>query len=177
MKVTDYCPRAAPFDSYLKGRNLVGVEIGVDVGAHAEALLRYRDVAMIHLVDIWPNPYCHGYCEGRLAQFRARYSIHGMTSHKAAERFFAESCRAVQDSGGAPMFDFIYIDQEHDERAVAGDLAAWWRLLRVDGVLGYRNYTGRGTPLDRAVDAFIAEHRDELEPRTEEGEIVLFKNL
>ena len=161
MKITDYAPRAAPFDSYLKGRDLVGVEVGVDVGAHAEALLAYCPVAMLNLVDPWPNPYCRGYCEGRLARFRPRFTMNRADSHNAARSFSAAS------------LDFVYVDQEHDAEAVASDLAAWFPLLKRGGMLGYRNYTARATPLDRAIDAFVKANR--LEASVADNEIVVVK--
>lgn len=166
MKITDYCPRAAPFDSYLVGEGLVGAEIGVDVGAHAQALLTHCSIVVLHLVDIWPNRWCRGYCEGRLAtreDWRRRYVAHDGGSLKAAAEFQPTS------------LDFIYIDQEHAFAAVADDLRAWWPLVKTGGVLGYRNYVGRGTPLDKAVDAFIAVQGAAVDVHTELGEIVLIK--
>lgn len=161
MKITDYAPRAAPFDSHLCGRDLLGAEIGVDVGAHAEALLAYCPIAMVYLIDPWPNPYCRGYCEGRLARYRPRFAMNRGASHDAARAF------------GDGTLDFAYIDQEHDADAVSGDLRLWWPRLKSGGLLGYRNYTGRGTPLDKAIDAFVSAHR--LDPAIADNEIVLRK--
>ena len=164
VKITDYCPRAAPFDSYLKGRELVGVEVGVDVGAHAEALLTYGPVAMLHLIDPWPKDYFRGYCDGRLSRFRGRYRLWPGTSMECVKGFFADT------------LDFVYIDQEHDAESVAADLRAWWPLLKSGGVLGLRNYTARDTPLDRAVDAFVGGSRAaEITRHVESAEIVLVK--
>jgi Methyltransferase domain len=165
MKVTDYCARAAPFDSYLTGRNLVGAEIGVDVGAHAQAMLQHADVSMLHLVDPWPNPYCRGYCEGRLSVlgYRMRFKMNRATSVEAARQL-----------AGAQL-DFVYIDQEHDGASVAADLAAWWTLLKPGGVLGYRNYTTTPNALKAAVDVFMAAHKSGLAAHVETGEIVIVK--
>lgn len=164
MKVTDYCPRAAPFDTYLTGRGLVGVEVGVDVGAHAEALLRYTDVALLHLVDPWPREYQYGYCEGRLAAFRQRVRFMPTRSVVAAERF------------GLGALDFVYIDQVHEADSVMADLEAWWPRLKVGGLLGYRNYGDTATPLRDAVDRFIAvQGGDRIRIHVETGEIILVK--
>lgn len=165
MKITDYSPRAAPFDSYLRGRDLVGAEVGVDVGAHAEALLTYCPIGMLHLIDVWPNPYCRGYCEGRLSRFRARFSMNKAESVAASGRFPDGS------------LDFVYVDQIHEGPSVAADLAAWWPKLAFGGVLGYRNYTGRGTALDKAVDAFLARGPAGgiAETHVEDGEIVIHR--
>jgi len=171
MKITDYAPRAAPFDSYLTGRDLVGVEVGVDVGAHAEAMLTYCPVAYLTLVDIWPNPWCRGYCEGRLSRFRGRFTAKQNPSVVIAEAY-ADDVRC----GSLCLLDFVYIDQEHGAESVAADLRAWWPLLKPRGVLGYRNYTGNGTPLDGAIDAFVgALPAGEATRHVEDGEIVLVK--
>lgn len=164
MKLTDYAPRAAPFDSYLTGRDLIGAEIGVDVGAHAEALLTFCPVARLHLVDPWPHEHARGYCEGRLARFRSRYDVHQMGSLEAAKEF---------QSG---MLDFVYIDQEHDGPSVTADLSAWWPLVHPGGLLGYRNYAqGRGSPLDMAIEAFIAANKIQTKYERYLNDIVLFK--
>lgn len=163
MKVTDYCPRAAPFDTYLTGRDLVGVEVGVDVGAHAEALLTYCPIALLHLVDPWPNPERKGYCDGRLSRFRGRYRMHQ-----------ARALNAVASL--PPALDFVYLDEEHDASSVGNDLRAYWPLLKQGGLLGHRNYAqGRGEPLDRAIEAFVAEHRIETKYERYGNDLILFR--
>lgn len=163
MKVTDYCPRAAPFDTHLKGRDLIGVEVGVDVGAHAEALLTYCPVSLLHLVDPWPNSFMRGYCDGRLSRFRGRYVMHTAKSLEFADK-------ATID------FDFVYLDQEHDGSAVTADLTAWWPMVKRGGVLGHRNYAQeRGSPLDRAIEAFVAKHKIETKFERSGNDIILLK--
>jgi hypothetical protein len=164
MKITDYCPRAAPIDKYLIGRELVGVEVGVDVGAHAEALLTYCPVAMLHLVDPWPNIERRGYCDGRLSRFRGRYALCRMGSLTAASETRAESV------------DFVYLDQEHGAEVVAADLEAWWPAIKPGGVLGHRNYVqSRGEPLDKAIEAFVDKHAIETKYERYGSDIILFK--
>lgn len=146
MKPTDYCPRAAPFDVYLHGRRgLVGVEIGVDAGAHAEALLRYVDIAHLHLVDRWPNDYHYGYCEGRLLTlgYRARFTMHQLASAHAVTRF---------EDG---TLDFVYCDEARDSETVKANLERWWPKLNAGGVLGYRGL-GSGNEVAVAIDRFVA---------------------
>lgn len=162
VKQTDYCPRAAPFDVHLTGRALVGAEVGVDAGAHAEALLRYCDVARLSLVDPWPNPYHFGYCQGRLHTLRSRVAWIPKRSHHAAALFAAES------------LDFLYFDQEHTLEQVRGDLELWWPALKVGGLLGYRNYAASAPAVVRAVDEFVAARA--IRTARETGEIVLFKD-
>jgi len=166
MKVTDYAPRAAPFDSYLRyGRRLVGAEIGVDVGAHAQALLQFYDIDRLYLIDPWQREYQWGYCDGRLAAlgFSGRFELIAKKSLEAAKRFAVES------------LDFLYFDQEHEGQVVGDDLITWWPKLKRGGHLGYRNYGNTAKGLTGAVDAFIARLGDKLEARREDGEMVLIK--
>lgn len=164
VKVTDYAPRAAPFDSYLRTReNLVGVEIGVDVGAHAEALLRYCPVRLLYLVDPWPRDYAYGYCEGRLhAQgYAHRVRPLRMLSIHAVKEFKDHT------------FDFIYIDQVQDGDVVTRDLHDWWPKLKVGGLLGHRNYAPVNAGLKDALDTFVRDHA--ITAQHEVSEIILVK--
>lgn len=166
MKVTDYSPRAAPFDHYLRyGRRLVGAEIGVDVGAHAEALLRHVDIERLYLIDPWEREYQWGFCDGRLSVlgFRGRFEILPKKSLVAAKQFKPAS------------LDFLYFDQEHETAVVAADLETWFPILKVGGHLGYRNYGNTAKGLTGAVDAFVARMAPRLEAHREDGEIVLAK--
>lgn len=165
MKTTDYGPRCAPFDFELMklGRGMTGAEIGVDVGAHAHALLAYCSIGHITLIDPWPNKYMHGYCEGRLmsAGYGAQFTIMPARSIDAAKQFINNS------------LDFVYIDQVHEGPSVMADLVTWWPKVRPGGLLGYRNYVTDKTPLTLAVDKFIANWGVAHSVLT--GEIVLHK--
>ena len=167
MKPTDYCPRAAPFDVHLRNlrrRYLVGVEVGVDAGAHAEALLRHCDIEMLHLVDRWPKDYHLGYCEGRLSAlgFRPRFTLVQRSSEEAAKLFQPGS------------LDFVYCDEGRDFETVRGNLARWWPLLKSRGLLGYRGYAN-GYPVAEALDQFVKAH-PEIRYHVEPGEeLILVK--
>lgn len=145
MKPTDYAPRAAAFDAHLTGADLVGVEIGVDVGAHAHALLQFCAVRKLYLVDVWDKEYYFGYCTGRLhaAGFKNRVHLARLDSVAAAKSFADAS------------FDFVYMDQRHEYAVVKADLEAWWPKLKGGGVLGVRNYAPVNPGLVRAVDEFF----------------------
>lgn len=163
MKVTDYAMRAAPFDSFLTGINLIGAEIGVDVGAHAEAMLAHCSIAQLHLIDIWANKERKGYCTGRLNTkgYMHRVDYIDSDSLKAANKF--------TDS----FFDFLYFDQLHDYKSVFEDLKHWWQKLKPGGVLGYRNYAESNGELKRAIDEFVKANN--LKTEIYPGEIILKK--
>lgn len=146
MKLTDFAPRVSAFLSYVEGRNLTGVEVGCNVGAHAEALLTWCSIDKIILVDTFENVNTYWYLMGRLETktfARGRFEIIKATSNDAAQRM------------GSRQFDFIYIDITHDYETVKQSLIDWWPHLKKGGILGYRNYSESNPDLLKAVSEFI----------------------
>jgi len=164
MKDTDYAPRAAFMDTFLTGQNLTGAEIGCDVGAHAEAILKYCDIKQLYLVDLWLKEYYRGYCEGRLHSAGFKNNV----------LLFQSSSEQASIFINAP-FDFIYIDISHEYETVKTSLEDWWPKLIKNGLLGYRNYSEANMELKRAVDEFVLKHNIKTQVSTYHNEIVLFK--
>lgn len=147
MKITDYCPRAAPFDSLVKS-GMIGIEVGCDAGAHAEALLTYQKVSMLYLIDLFPNAYQHGYIRGRLEAkgFINNIEIIGASSHAAAERKYE--------------VDFVYIDIGHEYETVMQSINDWIPHVKRGGLLCHRNYSVNENykALKKACDDFAAQY-------------------
>jgi predicted O-methyltransferase YrrM len=164
MKISDYAPRAGGLDAHLSGVGLVGIEVGCDVGAHAEALLAYCSLKRLVVVDIWTNPYCQGYCAGRLQTkgYMKQVELVKADSHAASAQFRVEE------------FDFAYIDIEHDSETVAQSLEDWWPKLKPRGLLAYRNYS-KGT-IKPVLDAFVERHQLRFIVENYHNEIILFKD-
>lgn len=173
MKPTDFIPRSAPMDAYLKGTNLFGAEIGVDAGAHAEALLLYCNVQKLVLVDIWDNPFPHAYMLGRLETKGFRNNIEWMTmkSQSAAAKLKEKKVISKRGETPLPVFDFLYFDQLHDYESVLQDLIEWFPLLKRGGIIGYRNYDVK--TVKQACDEFTSLMG--LEFKIEPNEIIIFK--
>ena len=164
MKTTDYSPRAAVFDTYLTPTHKIGVEIGVDAGAHAEALLSYQpQIEKLFLIDPWPKEIFMWYAKGRLETkgFMKKIEFINKKSGHAVERFKFDS------------LDFIYFDQEHDYNSVKEDLEIWWEKLKDGGILGYRNYAATNVGLYRAVNEFVAKNN--LDLISDNGEAIIIK--
>lgn len=165
MKITDFAPRASAFLTYLTGKNLTGIEVGTDVGAHAHAILQYCDIEKLFLVDIWDNDYYRGYCEGRLHShgYKNKVELIKGVSHIAAAKF------------NKPQIDFIYIDIPHDYDTVKQSLQDWWIHLKSGGILGYRNYAVSNRELKKAVDEFILDFDLKHQVESYHGEIIIWK--
>lgn len=148
MKPTDFAPRVTPFITHLTGKNLIGVEVGCDVGAHAEAILTHASVDKLYLVDRFDNPNLYWYLKGRLEtkpNCRQRFEIMNMDSYRAAREL------DYMKEG----FDFVYIDITHDADTVLQSLNDWWPLVKKGGLLGYRNYSDTYSEVKKAVDLFF----------------------
>ena len=164
MKKTDFAPRTGALEYYLKGKNLYGVEVGVDVGAHAESILTHCDVQKLWLVDIWQNQWMEGYCAGRLTRWFHSVEMVKKPSLDAAKVFEAD------------YFDFIYLVQLHAYETVKADFEAWWPKLRPGGILALRNYAEKNAGLKKAADEFIRDNGIvKFEIDTYLNEIVIFK--
>ena len=131
------------------------------MGDHAESLLSYCDINRLILVDVWLNPICEGYCEGRLGRWRNKFKMHKGKSFEAVKAF--------EDN----YFDFIYLDQEHDYISVREDLNLWWCKLKEGGVMSLRNYAVSNEGLKRAADEFVNNKKHEIIKSC--AEIIIFK--
>lgn len=157
MKSTDYAPRSAYFDTTINGYDLIGIEVGCDVGSHAEALMTYTNTKHLYLVDIWQKEFAEGYCKGRMAKFQHKVTFIAGTSKYAAKMFV----------GG--FFDYVYIDITHDAVTVEQSLNDWWSKLKSGGVLGHRNYS----TCKILIDKFIVDKKFAVD--SYHNEIVIFK--
>ena len=164
MKQTDFMPRGTMLEVYLRGNNLVGAEIGVDAGAHAESLLLNCDIKMLYLIDVWVNPEMYGYCRGRL---ETKCWKHKITMLKRS------SLEAIPAIDG--MLDFIYFDQLHDYESVRNDMEEWWTLLKPGGILVHRGYALSNTGIKQALDEFIAKHNLKAEWDNYHNEMIIWK--
>lgn len=158
MKITDYAPRATDFDEHIKPGS-VGIEVGCDVGAHAEAMLTYCNISKLYLIDIWQREFYLGYCKGRLFSkgFMNKIELIQGSSHVINTQFEKNS------------YDFVYIDIGHDYETVMESLKDWFPKLKIGGIIGYRNFKNKGSDLDNAVTAFVHTNKLEIVQTREEA--------
>lgn len=151
----------------LRGRSdLLGAEIGVGVGFHAEDILQELNMEYLFLVDPYQE-YESGTAEHtakwakkafeRLKEYRDRANLSFllMGSVAAAELFPPHT------------LDFVYIDGDHRYEAVKADIAAWYPVVKPGGILGGHDYPPRDSQkkLTDAVDEFCERYGYELHTR------------
>ncbi len=148
----------------------VGVEVGVALGGHADAILtQCPGVHFLYAVD----PYKHreGYDDPmNLPQevFDAMYEDTAMFLERRGHCHifrdasvdvakFLRGDKYIWKPGteSALIVDFVYIDAEHTYEACKVDIVAWYPLIRDGGVLSGHDYGGF-PGVTRAVDEFCA---------------------
>lgn len=128
----------------LNKENLIGAEIGVDLGLFSETLLKSCLFKEFYAIDSWPNLipgvtqngdqyYNHNNeityqeCTNKLKLYK-ECSIIRKSSIDAANNF--------KDS----YFDFIFIDADHTFDGVLKDLETWYPKIKSGGILSGHDY-------------------------------------
>lgn len=157
-----------PFERLgVSGQNLVGVEIGVYKGEHAESLFKNLHIQRLFLID--PYELYATYKEGH-----AHYGIdqEPLSSAKqgAFERLaphagkiswiFKKSIDALAEI--PDQLDFVYVDGNHEEAFVNSDILSFFPKIRKGGILGghdfYNGYCREHDGVIRAVTKFTVKY-------------------
>jgi hypothetical protein len=149
-----------PFERLaVKGENLIGAEIGVREGCHAQSLLKHLDIHRLYLID----PYLP-YCENGIDIDTRRFEV---IARKRMKRF-EEKVEFVKHYsydcyGKIPdELDFVYIDGNHDYESVKRDIEDCFPKIRIGGILGghdfYNGFARMHDGVVKAVTEFVVYH-------------------
>jgi predicted O-methyltransferase YrrM len=117
-----------------------GAELGVDKGVLFNMLLMGCPALRLIGVDTGVVPKRLEHCQSIAADFPDRARLLVMTTHTAS----------AQVADGS--LDFVFIDADHSESAVADDIACWQPKVRPGGWLGGHDYNRHFPGVVRAVD-------------------------
>lgn len=128
----------------LEGTDLLGVEVGVDLGIFSEYLIKTGVFEKVFSVDPWPRefpgvflrgePFVHEKNEETYEEAKGRLSrypesiILRLTSHEAS-KLFADS-----------SLDFVFLDGDHTAEGVRLDLESWFDKVKPGGIIGGHDY-------------------------------------
>lgn len=118
----------------------VGAEIGVERAVYSETLCKANPALNLHGID--PLVPYKGYREhvskDKMDEFYDEvmkrmepynYNFHRLFSHQAVDFFENE------------LFDFVYIDANHEFQSVTNDIAGWGKKVRKGGIIAGHDFT------------------------------------
>jgi len=131
-----------------RGKNLVGVEIGVEKALNAESILRMLNIKRLFLVDPF-FPYEGAYWSENASNMKAEIKIGYITDFEKAKQCLSEFTDKIvfikQKSEQAVNFipddlDFVYIDGDHSYEAVKKDIENYYPKVKIGGILGGHDF-------------------------------------
>lgn len=110
-------------------KNLIGCEVGVDWGIHAEDILKNLDMAKLYLIDCWMGLRTNKRAKEKLAPFADNVVW-----------FEKKSEDVTNEEIPLDSLDFVYIDGGHDYETVKKDLELYWPRVKIGGLLAGHDY-------------------------------------
>lgn len=153
-------------------KSLVGIEIGVAGGEHAQSLLSTLDISTLYLID--PYELYESYIEG-IKQYGTLQESLGQSEIFARELLdaFKEKIVWVKQLSNSAVneipsgLDFVYIDGNHEYAFVADDIATYLPKLKVGGIIGghdfYNGFQRDHDGVVRAVTEFAVRNQLDLQ--------------
>jgi len=154
--------RKSGFDRFLTGKDLIGVEVGVNEGDHALALMKMGNIKLLYLID--PYLVYEDYSKDTLSknidalvgaeEVAKKKVINAGLQHKA-KWIKKTSMDAVKDFEDNSL-DFVYIDGNHTFKYVLEDMEGWLPKVKSEGWIGGHDY--RRKQVYKAVNQFCADN-------------------
>jgi len=139
----------------ISGSNLIGIEIGVYEGEHALSLLKHLSIKKLYLID----PYVihdHYTSDWRRKILNARKKAYNLSKDfKNVKLICKYSGDAIKDID--EKVDFVYVDGNHEYKAVKEDIENYWKVLKNGGVLGGHDVHNAVRPHNRGVMKAVFE--------------------
>lgn len=139
-------------------KSLVGAEIGVAGGEHAESLLDNLDIRKLYLID--PYLIYKDYDEGKrvygISQLdldetekRARNKLNKYSNKLVwLKKLSVHSTKEICD-----LLDFVYIDGNHEYEYVRKDIESFYPLLKSGGIIGGHDFYNGYADHDGVINA------------------------
>jgi len=124
---------------------IVGAELGVALGSHAESLLHNIPNLHLHLIDINSDNGHRvgegaGYeeCIHKGGKFPIGYIIRDVPKDKVSWYLIKTELAVLEFPN--MFFDFVYIDADHLEPQVKNDCQNWWPKIKPGGIICGHDY-------------------------------------
>lgn len=158
--------------SRLFPRNGVVAEVGAHTGAFSSQIIAACRPRLFLAIDAWrfiPGEYERDPMNRRERNFRAaeqrcRQGV-GTASQVAVVNALSEEAALMFAD---ESMDAVYLDADHTEPGIRGDIERWWPKIRSQGVLAGHDYTERDwIDVIPVVDEFVEREGLELRLSTE----------
>jgi len=137
---------------------LVGAEIGVERGEHANAIVLGLPLKELWLIDLW-GPYILIQGKPKIVNKSRDYErVCGMAAGNGCVRVLKKSSLEAALEFPKAYFDFVYIDANHNYEHVITDIRMWFAKVKRGGYLGGHDY-GAWEGVTRAVDEWTGQNR------------------
>lgn len=144
-----------PAIEQIKGKNLIGAEIGVWRGTHAIEILNNLDIKKLYLVDPYKLYYFYKSVKGyvdpiKLEEVRvkveddlrkAERKADHLRNVKNVQQIKKMSHIAVKDV--KEELDFVYIDGNHAYEYVLIDILTWLPKIKKGGLIGGHDFNDK----------------------------------
>ena len=162
-----------PFERLgIDGENLIGAEIGVYKGEHAESLLENLSIKRLYLIDSYED-----YTDYKDAKRHYGYDqdiledAEKEAKERLEEKFYfhikwirEKSINALKDI--PDKLDFVYIDGNHEYEFVREDIKNYYPKIKKGGILGghdfYNGFCQEHNGVINAVTEFIVKNKLQL---------------
>jgi len=137
-------------------KSLIGVEIGVSKGIHAENILQVLKIKTLYLVD----PY-NEYCESETSKFTQRQMDDSCYKGHCRLKPFSDKIVWIQKTSENAVkdipndLDFVYIDGNHSYDFVKKDIELYYPKVRTGGFLGGDDFRMQQKDVVKAVIEFV----------------------
>jgi len=161
-----------PFERLgVKGDELIGVEIGVYKGEHAESLLTNLSIKKLYLID--PYSLYEEYEEGKNHYDVDQDSLE-IAEKEALEKLkkYSDNIVLVRKKASEVLneipneLDFVYIDGNHQYKFIKEDINNYYSKLKDGGVIGghdmYNGFCFEHNGVIQAVMEFVLEKKLQL---------------
>jgi len=137
---------------------LTVAEIGVGDGDHAQEIIDALGPTLaLYLIDSWRAYPGYGIDAGDVWEERFGAVCDRFENGAGvviARAFSTDAAQCIIDG----FLDLVYIDANHEYRAVAIDIDAWWPKVKPGGILCGHAYDMNHPGVVEAVDQFAAKH-------------------
>ena len=114
-------------------KDLIGAELGVDVGNNAESMLKHLDIKLLHLIDSYDRGHLYDPVKLPYEKCKERVDNYNVVFHIKTTK---EAVNEIDDSS----LDFCYVDADHSYTACLEDCILYYPKVMSGGVICGHDY-------------------------------------